>query len=150
MLRMSKLADYGTAIMTEMTREPVRVRSAAEIAAEMHLAAPTVSKVLKLLARRELVTALRGKKGGYLLSRRPGQISVVDIIDAVDGPFGLTECCSRPGLCLQEPSCAVRGHWRQVSRAVRAALEAITLTQMAEPGAHAVKAIAFHPRREGA
>jgi Rrf2 family protein len=96
------------------------------------------------------VTALRGKKGGYLLSRRPGQISVADIIDAVDGPFGLTECSSRPGLCVQEPSCAVRGHWRRVSRAVRATLEAITLTQMTEPGARVVKAIAFHPRREGA
>ena len=118
-------------VLDEQLREPARLRSAGEIAAETRLPAPTVSKILKLLASRELVVAERGKRGGYRLSRGPAQISVAEIIDAVDGPFGLTECGVRPGLCAQEPFCALRGNWRRVSQAVRRALESITLDEMA-------------------
>lgn len=145
MMRMSKLADYGTVVMAQMAREPARLQSAAEIAAETRLPVPTVSKVLKLLANRDLVVAQRGKRGGYRLSRRPAQISVAEIIDAVDGPFGLTECGARPGLCAQEPFCALRGNWRRVSQAVRRALEAITLDEMAVRGTGGPQRIVLHP-----
>jgi FeS assembly SUF system regulator len=143
MLRMSKLADYGTVIMAELARDPARLMSAAALAGGTGLGAPTVSKVLKRLARADLVIASRGKQGGYALSRTPSEISVADIIDAVDGPFGLTECAAVPGACAQEGVCCVRPHWRRVSRAVRGALAAITLAEMTEPRARALR---FVPR----
>ncbi len=143
MFKLSKLADYGTQIMACLAREPDRVMSAAEIALETRLAPPTVSKVLKLLGRQTLVSAQRGKYGGYLLARRPGQISLVEIIDAVEGRYGLTECASAPGLCRQESSCAVRGHWLRVDRALRRTLEGLTLKQMLEPESTAKTAIVF-------
>ena len=148
MIRMSKLADYGTVVMAQMAHEPERLQSTAEIAAHTRLPATTVSKVLKLLAKQVLVTAERGKHGGYRLSRQPAQISVAEIIDAVDGPFGLTECAAGAGLCTLESSCALRSQWRRISQLVRRAIESVTLDQMELLGTSNLKRIML--RRGGA
>ncbi len=133
MLRMSKLADYGSVIMTTMVRYPERIQSAAEIAAAIHVPVPTVSKVLKILTREGLVLSLRGAKGGYQLSRPPDQITVAEIIQAMDGPIGMTECSITPGLCTQESDCAVRANWQRINLIVLQSLEKITLDQMIQP-----------------
>ncbi|HJV52463.1 MAG TPA: SUF system Fe-S cluster assembly regulator [Noviherbaspirillum sp.] len=140
MLRLSKMADYGTAVLTTMIREPDRSRSAAEIAAALHVPAPTVSKILKILARAGLVISLRGAKGGYLLARPAGKISLADIIQAMDGPIGMTECSITPGLCAQETGCAVRSNWQRVNHAVLGVLQGFTLDQMIEPAGPAIDA----------
>ncbi len=133
MLRLSKMADYGTVVMTAMITEPERTRSAAEIAAAIHVPVPTVSKILKILARGGLVVSLRGAKGGYLLAHPANQISLVDIIHAMDGPIGMTECSVTPGLCSQESGCAVRANWQRINHAVLGVLREITLDQMIVP-----------------
>ena len=148
MIRMSKLADYGTVVMAQMAHEPGRLQSTAEIAAHTRLPATTVSKVLKLLAKQMLVNAERGKHGGYRLSRQPARISVADIIDAVDGPFGLPECAAGSGLCPLESSCALNRHWRRISQLVRGAVESVTLDQLALRGTSDLKRIML--RRGGA
>lgn len=133
MLRLSKMADYGTVVMTTMIRDSERSRSAAEISAAIHVPVPTVSKILKILARGGLLVSLRGAKGGYLLARPATQISLVDIIHAMDGPFGMTECSVTPGLCTQESGCAVRANWQRINHAVLGVLRDITLDQMIAP-----------------
>lgn len=138
MLKLSKMADYGTVVMTAMICDPERSRSAAEIASTIHVPAPTVSKILKLLARGGLVVSLRGPKGGYLLSRPAARISLADIIHAMDGPIGMTECSVTPGLCTQEAGCTVRANWQRVNHAVLGVLRGITLDQMIEPVAHPI------------
>lgn len=137
MLRLSKMADYGTVVMTAMVREPERSRSAAEIAAAIHVPATTVSKILKTLARAGLLLSLRGAKGGYLLSRAAEEITLADIIDAMDGPIGMTECSVTPGLCAQEAGCVVRANWQRVNQAVLGVLRETTLAQMSAPLAQA-------------
>lgn len=133
MLRMSKMADYGTVILTTMVHEPERIQSAAGIAAMIRVPVPTVSKILKILTREGLVISLRGAKGGYLLSRSPAQITMTHIINAMDGPIGLTECSITPGLCHQESGCPVRANWQRVNRVVLDALDQVTLDQMIQP-----------------
>lgn len=133
MLRMSKLTDYGTIVMTYLARESDRLHAASEIAVQIQVAAPTVSKILKMLAREGLVISHRGVKGGYSLARAPSDISMVQIIDALEGPVGLTECGSSPGSCAQEDSCSVRANWQHINDAVRQALAGVTLAQMAQP-----------------
>ena len=134
MLRMSKLADYGTVVMTYLAQEPGRSRSAPEISGAVGLELPTVSKLLKLLAHASLLTSLRGAKGGYMLAQRPEEISVADIIDAIEGyPMGFTECSSVPGLCTRELSCSVRANWQRISLAIREILERVTLAELAQP-----------------
>ncbi|MBN9459865.1 MAG: SUF system Fe-S cluster assembly regulator [Burkholderiales bacterium] len=134
MLRISRLADYGTMVMTQMASQPQRLFSAADLALSLGLGRATVSKVLKSLARRELVASVRGLHGGYSLSRPPQEITVADIVDALEEqPFGLTECSATSGLCDIETSCRVRTNWQQISLIVRRALEGVTLADMAPP-----------------
>ncbi|HEX2236998.1 MAG TPA: SUF system Fe-S cluster assembly regulator [Gammaproteobacteria bacterium] len=137
MLRLSKLTDYGTVIMTYMARKPDALHTAREITDQIHVALPTVSKVLKLLAQEGLLTSYRGVNGGYSLSRAPDRISVAEIIKALEGPIGLTECSSSPGLCHQESVCPIRPNWLKINRAILATLEGITLAEMAQPASSA-------------
>ncbi len=138
MLRMSKLADYGTVILTTMANRPEVVQSAASIAAAIHVPATTVSKILKMLAHAGLLTSTRGANGGYLLSQPPAKITVAQIINAMDGPIGMTECSITPGLCSHEKNCTVRANWQRVNRVVLHALEQITLEDMIQPVAEPV------------
>lgn len=132
------MADYGIVVLTAMVRDPERSRSAGEIAAAIHVPLPTVSKILKILMRGGLVVSLRGPKGGYLLAHPANRISLVDIIYAMDGQIGMTECSVTPGLCTQESGCVVRVNWQRINQAVLGVLQGVTLNQMAEPIAQPV------------
>ena len=81
MLRISRLTDYGTLVLAQLSRNGQSLSSAAEVASATGIAPPTVSKLLKLLAKAELVTSTRGSQGGYRLSRDASEISAAD--DAV-------------------------------------------------------------------
>lgn len=133
MLRVGKLTDYGTVVMTSLAQQPARLQSAAEIAADLGLALPTVSKILKALVQHGLLVSLRGAKGGYSLALAPEEISVAQIIAAIEGPIALTECSDTAKLCEQESLCLVRGNWQRINRAVLAALEQVTLADLARP-----------------
>lgn len=152
MLRISKLTDYGTVVMTYLAREGEQLHAVSEIAAAIRVASPTVSKILKQLVHEGLVTSYRGAKGGYTLARPPQEISMVEIIDALEGRVGLTECGSSPGLCAQESLCSIRTNWQRINRAVREALAGVSLAEMAGPhlprGSGAP--IMFRPRRANA
>jgi FeS assembly SUF system regulator len=134
MLRMTKQADYGIVLLTHMAGAPERRYTAPELAAESRLPAPTVSKILKQLAREGLLNSHRGAKGGYSLAREPKEISVVEMITALDGPIAFTECIEDvPGVCSQESVCNLRGHWQVINDAVRGALEKISLAELTGP-----------------
>jgi len=134
MLRMTKQADYAIVLLTQLASDPERQCNASEMAAQTELPQPIVSKILKLLARRELLVSHRGAKGGYRLARTAEEISVAEIIEAVEGPIAITECVDeRPGECSQEPICPVRSNWQRINAAVRHALEDITLLEMTHP-----------------
>lgn len=138
MLRMSKLTDYGTVVMTYMASESYRLHAASEIAAHTHVALPTVSKILKTLVHEGLVVSYRGVKGGYNLARSANTISMAEIINALEGPIGVTECSSMPGVCSQESSCSVKGNWRRINGAIQQALAGVTLAEMSRPMGHVV------------
>lgn len=134
MLRISKLTDYGTLVLTHMASEPGRVFSVADLSAALGLGAPTVSKVLKSLGRHALVTSTRGAHGGYALSRAAAQISVADIVDALEEQrFGLTECSANSGVCELEDDCRIRERWIGINTVVRDALQAVSLADMLGP-----------------
>jgi len=134
MLRMTKQADYGIVLMTYCARRPGQRFAAPELAAETRLPAPTVSKILKLLAREGLLASHRGVKGGYSLARRPDQITVAAMISALDGPIAFTECIEdTPGVCSQESVCRLRANWQHINQTLRQALESISLAELTHP-----------------
>lgn len=133
MLKLGKLTDYATVLMTVLAANPLRAVPTRELSERTHVAAPTVSKLLKALARSGLVVSLRGVQGGYRLARPASQISVADIISALDGPIALTQCSVHDGGCSIEAFCGVRNNWRVINRAIRTALDSVSLEQMALP-----------------
>lgn len=133
MLRMSKLTDYGTVLLTYMAREPERLFSAQELAERTRLAPPTVAKLLKALGRAGLLDSQRGAHGGYTLARPPAEISAVDIIDAIEGPVALTECATGHSTCSIEAACAVGHNWQRINAGIRNALQAVTLAELTRP-----------------
>jgi FeS assembly SUF system regulator len=133
MLRVSKLTDYATVVMTCLAESGDEVLSAQLLAERARLETPTVSKVLKKLAQAGLVDSWRGVNGGYRLAREPRLISVADMVTAMEGPIGMTECCAHSGLCNHESHCGVRVNWQRISDAIRVALEGVTLADMMTP-----------------
>ena len=134
MLRLSKETDYGIVILTYLATTPddEALSSARDVADEVNLPLPMVKKVLKDLMGSGLLDSHRGVHGGYRLARSPNGISVADVIDALEGPLGLTECTGEaPDDCNIVEVCQVRGNWELVNRAIRQALTKITLTHMA-------------------
>ena len=133
MLKLGKLADYGTMIVTVLAAEPERLYSAQDLAARTHVPLPTVSKLLKHLTKGGLVESLRGSRGGYKLALSPDHITVADVIAAIDGPIGLTQCSVHKGDCAVESFCGVRSNWRLINTAVHQALKSVSLADMAKP-----------------
>jgi FeS assembly SUF system regulator len=133
MIRLTKLADYGVVLTSHMAMEPGRLHTAAALAKEAWVSVPTTSKILKILARQGILESHRGANGGYLLARPPADISVADVIAAMEGPIAVTECVEdAPGECSVESVCQVRGSWQKINDAVRGALAGISLEEMAE------------------
>jgi FeS assembly SUF system regulator len=130
MLRIAKLTDYATVLLALLARSSDSQQSAAELAARARLEVTTVSKVLKQLSQAGLVEARRGASGGYRLAKAPQAISVADVIVAMEGPIGLTECQLHTGLCSHETHCGVRNIWRKIGLAVETALRSVTVADL--------------------
>ena len=130
MLRVTKLTDYATLVLTALAQSPTHVLSATELAEHAHLELPTVSKVLKPLAHAGLVESFRGSNGGYRLARDAASISVIEIVEAIEGRVGVTECSGEHSNCELESHCSVRGKWRDINAVVADALRGVTLAEM--------------------
>lgn len=134
MFRITKLADYGVLLMAQFARDAGKLHNAAELAELAHLPQPTVSKILQILLREGMLESVRGVNGGYRLSRSPQEVSVRDIIVAMEGPIALTECnLEGDSHCEQEASCSIRGNWQRINHAIRDALGHISLADMLQP-----------------
>lgn len=133
MLRVTKLTDYATVVLTVLAARPGDVLSAADLAETAGLETPTVSKLLKPLAQTGLVTSLRGARGGYRLSRDAAEITLIEIVEAMEGPLAMTECSQHDSQCGLADQCGVRANWRLINDVVGDALRGVTLAQMLKP-----------------
>ena len=133
MLRVARLTDYACVLMTCLANGSREVLSAADLAARARLELPTVSKLMKRMSRAGLVESFRGAQGGYRLARTPASISLADIVTAMEGPIGMTECSVHAGRCGYESHCGARSNWRRVSDIVVAALKGASLADMQPP-----------------
>jgi FeS assembly SUF system regulator len=135
MVRLGKLTDYGLVLMTCIARgEGSSLRTARDLARESHLPPSTVSKLLKELLQSGLLISHRGIRGGYVLARAPQEISVLEIIAAIEGPMALTECSTEvSGLCNLESGCPIKSNQQIINQAIRGVLDKVTLSDLAHP-----------------
>lgn len=131
MFRLNRLTDYAVVVMSQMAQRPGETNSAHDISEETGVPLPTVSKLLGTLARAGLMTSQRGVAGGYSLSRPAEQITMAEIIQALEGPIALTACVDgAESNCDVESLCPMRGNWNRVNTAIHAALSSVTLADM--------------------
>jgi len=133
-MRLSHLADYAVVLMTAAARRPAAARlSATELAQETGVPLPTAQKLMGQLAGCGLLSSARGASGGFALARPATEISLADIVEAVEGPIAMTVCSGQEGAsdCALDAHCRVKPHMGVVGSAVRGALGAVSLTELA-------------------
>jgi len=133
-MRLSHLADYAVVLMTAAARrEPGERLSATALAEETGVPLPTTQKLMGQLAGAGLLTSARGASGGFALARPPSEISLADVVEAVEGPIAMTVCSEGRTDCALDAHCRVKPHMGVVGSAVRGALGAVSLQSLALP-----------------
>jgi FeS assembly SUF system regulator len=132
-MRLTHLADYAVVMMTAAARRDAGARlSATELAEETGVPLPTAQKIMQQLASHGLLVGQRGAGGGYALARPVSEISLADIVEAIEGPIVLTQCADGVNHdCLLDTHCRVKPHMGIVGNAVRGALGAVSLSELA-------------------
>lgn len=131
MIRMSKLTDYAIVLLAHLAGSG-RTLTAQELSGRSRVPMPTVSKLCKELSKAGLVHSQRGRHGGYELARPPEQITVAEIVEAMEGPIALTDCSGgSKGPCSIEDVCPARETWDPVARAIHGALAGLPLSAVA-------------------
>jgi FeS assembly SUF system regulator len=133
MLRISKLTDYATIILSYLALEPAKMASAPHIASENTLALPTVSKILKILCEAKLLKSFRGTGGGYQLARSAKEITLADVVSALEGKLAMTECCAISNSCVLDSLCAIKENWKIINKVILNTLAGVTLHDMTHP-----------------
>jgi len=132
MLRLSKKADYALIAMKHLALRGDRGSSSAREIAELYaIPIELMAKVLQRLVRRGLLASQQGTRGGYQLARVPSQISVADVIQAIEGPVTVTACSTDVGPCEQFSTCNVRDPLRRVRELILSALGECTVAELA-------------------
>ena len=148
MIRLSRLTDYAVSLLSHMGQEPNdALWAASNLSAASGLPMPTVAKVLKLLAKNGVIKAQRGATGGYRLARSTAQISIAEIIEAMDGPISITDCArgAEHSDCSVHTHCPASEGWHKVNNIVRQALINVSLAEISGPSS-----FAFQIRKEEA
>ncbi len=133
MFKLNKLADYATVLMAYMAVHSGHIFTARDLAEATHITLPTVGKILKMMAKAKLLRSTRGAKGGYELSRSATEISIADILFAIEDKVAMTDCSHKAGECALENYCSIRCNWQLINQTILSALESLSLADMAKP-----------------
>jgi len=141
MLRFTKRADYGLmAIHYIATHDGLGAVSAKRIAEEFGIPPELLAKILQRLAKRRLIVSQNGPKGGYVLTRRPGDISVGEVVRALEGPISIVSCLDKAG-CPQETRCNLKRPVQKLQTAISRLLDTMSLAELSNQNAPEVLSI---------
>ena len=130
-MKINKLTDYSIVILANLVaKDENAMHTAKELSEFSGIPLPTVTRILKILSNKGILESQRGAQGGYELTRNSAEISVAEVIEAMEGPIALTECASDDCGCALEPNCAVGKPWQKINKAVNDVLQNISLSDM--------------------
>ncbi len=132
-MKLSTKGRYGTRAMVDLGLHqdagPVNLR---QIAGRQGVSRRYLEQIMVRLTSHGLVRPVRGRGGGFALSRPPSQIPLADIVEALEGPINVVDCVSDPGSCDRASSCATRDVWAEVANAIAQHLGGITLEDLCQ------------------
>ena len=129
MLKITRETDYALLIMTHLAKHEV-AHSASQIANECHLSPAFTSKILKILTKEKLLTSIRGSQGGYLLERKPENITLLEIIVAIEGPMSINSCTDDHSSCDRSNNCDLTPHWALINKILHREFSNISLASL--------------------
>ena len=124
------MADYAVIIMSKIGCDKSVFYSTKQLASITNLNLPTVRRILQQLITNKLVQAKRGSLGGYFLLRDMSKISMAEVIEAIDGPIALTDCCADGVGTCSSINCDIHGYWNKINQIVKDSLSAVTLYEL--------------------
>lgn len=131
-MEITQQADYAVRAVLELTLRPQGERvSSDEIARAQNVPAAFLTKILARLAAEGIVVTQRGVNGGTRLTRNPIDISLLDVVEAIDGPITLNRCARHPGECSRDRMCVVHPIWLELCNEFRARLKSYTFAAIA-------------------
>lgn len=139
MIRLSRMTDYAIVVVAELSKTPGQLQAAAGLSGKTKIPEPTVAKVLKILARSRVIESARGVNGGYVITRALDDISIGELVEAMNGPLCLTACAEGVEVteedCMIAGNCLLRGRWTAVNHAIRNAFSSVKLSEMVQTAA---------------
>jgi FeS assembly SUF system regulator len=133
MLKITNLADYAVVLVCQISKSRSKLCNTVQLSKYTNIPLPTVSKIMGALTRQKIVTSIRGVKGGFKLTRGADEITLADIIEALDGPIGLTNCAIEgEENCSIGEGCKVKGRWNSVNSSIRNTLAGVSVNQFVE------------------
>lgn len=129
MIQLSKQADYGMVIMAYLAKNQMQgALSASKIASATNISSSMTAKILKILNQHKLVISTQGNKGGYCLLKNAKEISLIEILEALDNPVTLTECSTDDAsICNIHTECFIKPHWKVINQSVKQTLAKLML-----------------------
>ncbi len=132
-MKVSMKVDYGLRAMLALAKNYGQsVIQSSEIAAQQQIPEPYLEQLLTTLRKAGLLRSRRGPRGGHLLARPPSQITLDQIVAALEGEAKPVSCMDNPRECPNTPTCAQRDLWAEVEEAAQKVLKATTLAQLAQ------------------
>ena len=134
MISITKHSDYAIVMLAHFAKNPNVLISAKGLSESLKLPYPTVSKLLKILVKSNMLVSVQGAQGGYRLDRASDSISVASVIEAVEGPIAMTECATGDhGKCKTQDSCSIQPHWMTINGVIKKSLEGLTVGALNRP-----------------
>jgi Rrf2 family protein len=132
-ISLSRKGDYAVRAAISLARHSGDgYRKIREVAEEMALPERYTPQILGLLARAGLAEAKAGRDGGYRLTRHPEEVSLLEVVEAAEGPLTSTRCTLRGGPCQWDNTCPVHHVWTGAREALRHSLANVSLASVAE------------------
>lgn len=131
-MQITRQADYALRAMLYLAQlEPSQRAATSQIADEQHIPPSFLAKIISQLSIAGLIHTSRGARGGVSLARTPEEITILEVVEAIDGPIALNECTHSPSACTFGETCPLRPLWCETQSELVTRLRNTTFAQFA-------------------
>jgi Rrf2 family protein len=139
-MQITRETDYAIRCVYYLAGKKNGVTMVDEISKEMNIPKSFLAKILQKLGKFALVKSFRGVKGGFILARAPQEISLLEVIEAVQGPVAMNICALDKTLCERSSACAIHPVWIEIRRQVEETLRRKNFADLRlDPGSNSKK-----------
>lgn len=132
-MKISTKGRYGLRILLDLAlHSDVKLRLIRDIAKSQQISEKYISRLIIDLRRAQMVKSIRGSKGGYELAKDPQEITLLDVVEVMEGPLSIVDCVREPGRCTRNQICATREIWQNLNSEFRESMRKVTLQDIIE------------------